>query len=86
MYQRRLGHQLTASEAVSPASTRTDADVCSMRQAYYFPIWDLNSNWDGNTLYGRWSINMFLFKGSEMGNVTEHDDEAQITTVSLTRV
>ena len=45
-------------------------------------MWDLNGNWAGDTRYGRWSINLFLFKGSEMGNVTEHDDEAQISMVS----
>ena len=52
------------------------------RQAFYFPLWDLNANWNGKTHYERWSINMFLFKGSEMGNITEHDDEAQISQVS----
>ena len=46
-------------------------------------MWDINGNWVDDTVYGRWSINMFLFKGSEMRNVTKPDDEAQITTVSL---
>ena len=55
---------------------------CAVWQAYYFPMWDLNGNWNGETRYERWSINMFLFKGSEMGNITEHDDEAQISMVS----
>ncbi len=45
-------------------------------------MWDLNGNWNGETQYERWSINLFLFKGSEMGNITEHDDEAQISMVS----
>ena len=45
-------------------------------------MWDLNGNWDGKSLYGRWSVNLFIFKGSEMGNVTQHDDEEQISQVS----
>ncbi len=61
-------------------------DVSTLRQAFYFPMWDLNGNWDGKTLYGRWSVNLFLFKGSEMGNVTEHDDEAQISQVGHVQV
>jgi len=73
---------MTGGHAASSSSDITGIRSCAVWQAYYFPMWDLNGNWNGETRYERWSINMFLFKGSEMGNITEHDDEAQISMVS----
>ena len=44
--------------------------------SYVFPIWDYNA-----LAYNRWSINFFLFKGDEVGDVGPGDDEHQISIV-----
>lgn len=45
---------------------------------YMFPVWDFHAR-----KYDRWSINFFLFKGSELPELVSNDDELQISQVWL---